>query len=527
MALLSIFSRNDIWKTGEFFKPWDPSHPSIFDHISALQSQDEDPNGPDLPDEARFNEGNAIRFVSGAMDNLIGATDEDAAEVVKSIRQVLKNPSETNTGKLYHLLKEDGAIGTVDDALSLISQNPPPAERFVLLFDWLARCSPDREPVKFAIAMLGILDGDNFKEMFLTLGAHEEFTKFAGVALANSLPENEAFQAQVQLAHAVKGWGRVDLVERLAPNGDDAFRHWLVRDGFQNAIMDEYLAYIAATEGRLLEQLSTENAGSDEALIDGAAGIFIALVAGGPAEDMSDYADGATAAFRWFDLIEDRPATLLCAFAAKSLRSYAEEPGGPEHWPATAAAKLRERATLYLKKPALGVLVPEQIRTDSGSEFWLAKELAPDVGIDPWPMILELQKSHSGEEYWYDLMRTDDPDRIDQVIALASDLLPLDEIAAGPADEMGLGPEWRHHSALDFIVQDLDRFPGKGWLLIAAALQSPLLRNRNMAAKALKVWSKTDWPPEALQLIRQAIRQEPTDELKATLESLLGPELSS
>ncbi len=457
------------------------------------------------------------------MDNLLGGDSGNPHDVVYSARRVLKNPSNTNIKKLYHLLLEDGAVGLVDDAISLMSQNPPASDRFGLFFDWLARFSPDREPVKFAIAMLGMLDGDHFKELFLTFGAHEEFTKFASVALANSLPPDEAHQAQVKLARAVEGWGRIDLVERLAPHGDAEFRHWLVRDGFRNTIMNEYLACVAAREGRLLEQLTADGAKIDNALMDGSADIFIALVSGGPSEDMSDYADGVTAAFRWFDLIENQPGTLLRASAVKALLSYARAQNGRNRWPTEAAVKIKEQATRYLKKDEIADLVLEHLKSDSHQEYWFAKELAPDLGIDPWPFVYELQSSNLDEDHWYDLMRTDDPDRIDRVVALALEQLPLDKIATGPAEEMGIGPEWAHHSALDFILQDLDRFPGKGWPLIAASLQSPVVRNRNMAAKALKGWSKADWPEEALRIIRQAVRLEPDAELKCTLEGLLSP----
>jgi hypothetical protein len=44
--------------------------------------------------------------------------------------------------------------------------------------------------------------------------------------------------------------------------------------------------------------------------------------------------------------------------------------------------------------------------------------------------------------------------------------------------------------ALDFILQDLRRFPGKGRPLIRAGLQSPVVRNRNMTVRALAAWGR-------------------------------------
>jgi hypothetical protein len=93
-------------------------------------------------------------------------------------------------------------------------------------------------------------------------------------------------------------------------------------------------------------------------------------------------------------------------------------------------------------------------------------------------------------DYWYFVMQTDALERIDRVVALAEERLPLEQIATGPADELGLGPKFEHHSALDFVLQDLSRFPGKGWPLVRAALRSPVVRNRNMAVRALAAWGK-------------------------------------
>ena len=123
-------------------------------------------------------------------------------------------------------------------------------------------------------------------------------------------------------------------------------------------------------------------------------------------------------------------------------------------------------------------------------------------------------------------MQTEDAARIDRVIDLAIARLSLQDIASGPALEMGLGPRWKDHSALDYIVQDLKRFPGKGWVLIATSLQSPVVRNRNMAIKALAAWPKSAWPSEALPLVRRVIKDEPDPKVKDRLEDLLRPKTS-
>jgi len=143
------------------------------------------------------------------------------------------------------------------------------------------------EPVKAGIALLGISGGQEDADLLLTLGRHEELTLYCAVALANSSPDPET--ALWSLARSVDGWGRIQTVERLKETGRDDIQDWLVRDGFRNQVMDEYLAWVAATTGKLLDRLRGPD--PDHDLVRAARDIATALIAGGPAEDIDDYPD--------------------------------------------------------------------------------------------------------------------------------------------------------------------------------------------------------------------------------------------
>jgi hypothetical protein len=75
---------------------------------------------------------------------------------------------------------------------------------------------------------------------------------------------------------------------------------------------------------------------------------------------------------------------------------------------------------------------------------------------------------------------------------------------------------------MDFIVQDLRRFPGVGWSLVEVALRGRSIRLRNMAVRALDAWGKPNWPPEAPRLVREAMAREPREELRETFEAILA-----
>ena len=88
-------------------------------------------------------------------------------------------------------------------------------------------------------------------------------------------------------------------------------------------------------------------------------------------------------------------------------------------------------------------------------------------------------------------------------------------------DELGIGPGYEAHQCLDVIVQDLDEYPGRGWPLLAAALRSPAIRNRNMALRALAAWPRADWPSEAESALEAARDAEPESEVRERIEAVL------
>lgn len=126
-----------------------------------------------------------------------------------------------------------------------------------------------------------------------------------------------------------------------------------------------------------------------------------------------------------------------------------------------------------------------------------------------------------GRKMEYELMQTDDIEKVKQVATLAEKQFALDEIATGSRDNLGIGPNYLSHGQLDFILQELHRFPGVGFPLIQCALQSPVVRNRNMALKALFSWERTTWPDSLEAFLINGHDIEPNEETKQRFDSLL------
>jgi hypothetical protein len=122
---------------------------------------------------------------------------------------------------------------------------------------------------------------------------------------------------------------------------------------------------------------------------------------------------------------------------------------------------------------------------------------------------------------WGRLLEQTEGSQIDEIIDFALIVLPLEKIATGPDNHVGLGPGYEAHSALEWLLQYLVFFPERGWDLIKAGLRSSVLRNRNMAVWAFLVWPRDRWPAEALGVLQQVAQIEPNDDLRGRLERVI------
>ena len=87
---------------------------------------------------------------------------------------------------------------------------------------------------------------------------------------------------------------------------------------------------------------------------------------------------------------------------------------------------------------------------------------------------------------------------------------------------MPMGPEFEHHGALYFVLQGLGGFPGLGWDLVRAGLRSPVVRNRNMAIRALASWGAEQWPAGARELLEECRNTEPDEGVKTSFDKTLA-----
>lgn len=523
--------KNSVWPPNFQSPPWGArksTYGHITEHVDPDRSEGLSEEGYRLPDEPEP-DANSISFAPGAIDGVFGyhgstkSDDDIVTDLYMALASACESASDCNIRALYELLAGVSALNVIDPLIERIHQEQAlDANRLWVIVHWFATKAPDREPVKISIALLGLLRGRDDSEVFLTLGRHDEFAPYSAMAISN----NEAYGDEVlwELAKAVEGWGRILTVEHLSKTSHPKIKDWLLRDGFKNRVMYEYLACICARAGEL--HIALEQDEIDPELFNSATELIETLVSGegGPAEGLGDYERGCTAIRH---LLTHGDGKVSSASHFQFLWTLKERVG--EHlsgerelqqdWSAPDAEAIVKKIEELLSQRNWKKIVSDALQNGDDKTFWDASRICDRIGIDPWPYFFERTKA--GGDYWWDLMRTSDASRIDDVLALGMEKIPLADIATGPSNDSGLGIEYASHSALDFILQDLSNFPGKGWAFIKAGLQSPVTRNRNMGLRALSGWPRETWPEGAEVALQRFLRTEPETDVKKSFKNLL------
>lgn len=516
--------------------PWD-ARPSILGHVRAHAPQDGPgltEGGDTLPDEERIGQGSKIRWAAGAFDGVAthhmgtGEDDEAVRKTVELVVAYSRQPTAANKAVVYRHVVAERVVSIIDPVIEALLKEPGiDHTRLYELARTFVTEATDREPVKFGIAILGLFRQSEDLELFQTLGRHDEFTLFCVVALTNASEGQE--EALWTLARNVTGWGRIHAVERLAQATDPAIRRWLLREGFRNSVMYEYLAGTCARAGGLLVALTEEP--MDRELLTSAGEILQALIAGGPAEGIDDYEDARPVIESYLGHMAASAETVEDFLHVNSIKGFLEEDESrwaTRHdagWSAEGRGGLRSACDEILGRPEWADRVRAGLASDDEVVFAHSDQAAKVLRIDTWDIHRRrLRQQPADPGRWYHVMALCDEARIGEVVKYAEESLDLAGIATGAADELGLGPGFEQHRCLDYFLQELGRFPGKGATLIEAGLRSPVVRNRNMAVAALAGWSRGEWPDGIAESLERATGSEPDDGVRERMRQVLTGE---
>lgn len=500
--------------------------------LSIYQFLKDNPGSFDLPDQSF--EKNEVRWAPGAFDGVLShhmrASEENGPQVDKLYRaflSLLKKASDENLKELYWLSISDKAVSVADRFVSLISREilNEHYNHIGEIGRFFATKAPHREAVKFGLLLLELSAIQSDIPTLQTLARHDEFTLFAALALGNisDFPDRTLWD----VARHVHGWGRIQVVERLRDTKDPEIKGWMIREGFRNEILDGYLALICAQTGGLKEELQKKYV--DGALLDGAAGILCALTeADGPMESLCDYSDAAEVVENYLRHLGKAGDLGLSHFiCVAGLCDFLSDESRAEYllkngWTNQTRAQSLASCNQLLGRAEWVQKANDGLISEDGAVFWQAGFIAERLGIDTRGFyIAKLKKDALSAYSWAQLLKQSTASDLDDVIKLAESLLPLSDIARGPAMEAGLGQGFEAHHALDVMLSELQRRPGLGWPLITAGIQSTVIRNRNLAMNALEKWPRESWPAETLPTLREALLHEPDEKVRLRLEQAI------
>lgn len=481
-----------------------------------------------LPDEKKADD--EIKFAPGLVDSLFGVDDSDESKTrIKKlgslIHKVSKNGDEQSKADFYRKITEnESLVGIIDQFLQLLVQSSLPVEPF--LFNYahsLATKSSNRNSVKFGIAILGLCQNKKPIEDIKILGLHDEFTVFSTIALFN-LSDNLILDLW-QLAKKVHGWGKIQLVDRLAEMElTDEIRDWLVLEGYKNSIMNEYLALTCAINGRLNEKLLTESV--DQNLFDSAGDIIVALMDEGPAEGMSGYKEASETIQNYIRHSKSNSLKISNFITLHRIKDYLEE--SPEendilkNWNENDLSNCLININEILTSKDWTSEVQVALNSSNNFDFWNGKQAAQKLEIDISDTLWNrLDKYPFDSASWYDITTHVKSVNPQKIVEKAISLIPLKEISTGPKDSMGVGPGFQKHQSLDYVIIFLENHPMIGEEIILAGLKSPVIRNRNMTLKTLEKWTSKNWSNNIVTELNKLKGLEPTLDTKENLNRLL------
>ena len=504
----------------------------ISDHLDENQRLPE--SSHDLPDQRMDeNDDNKIRFAPGFMDTLFGAQDSDDSKIrinqlSKLIDRIAKYGDDVCQLEFYeNIVSNNSAIDIIDAFLEEMVKRSLPIEPHLYNFAKdLTFKTTHRNSVKFGIAILGLCQKPSVIEDIKTIGLHDEFTVFSTVAILNlsNNPANDLWQ----LAKKVDGWGKIQLVDRLVKMElTEQQREWLVLEGYKNSIMYEYLAYACAVYGQLHIRLSETQI--VDKLFTAAGEIIESLIMGGPAEDMRDYEHAAVTVEQYINHAQTHAEKIAHFIVLTRIHDFLTEIDLEAHqkngWTEEIVTRCLADITPMLNNPIWEQRTHEALQSEDHLVYWNGKQAAAKLNIDIWQIVWQrLMANPLDFGCWFDVIRLAKPEHAEQIIGFGIKELPLNELATGPKDSLGLGTKFTQYQCLDSLTTFLEDHPKKGEKVIIAALNCPVTRNRNVAIKVLDKWTRENWSESIKNQLEKLKEIEPNEDSKANVRRLLNGE---
>jgi hypothetical protein len=470
---------------------------------------------------------NQISFAPGMIDGggvfghyNPGNPEKEAARIVKLLKQYLRNNKRTYLDEIEEIITKTGALSVVDPIHNGIRESRDDMDLQKLIefgFD-LAKTSNDVNLVKLGISLLGLFElgtNESVLDVVKTLALYDEMTLYSAVAASRWSNGNDVV---FWIAKRVGGWGKIQAVERLKPETGE-IREWILRDGCSNSVMDAYLGLTCAEKGDLINALRKDVI--DDELFDSVSVIIDALLDEGPVDGISKYDHAEEALTLYIGYAKRKAFNIKHLWHVLNIRTFVEDSE------LSNKDDILARCDEIMNNPDWIVKIKDAIERRDDKDFFYACNSALRMDVDITSLLLSAIKEKPVEYCSYAQRLFSDQSIAAALIDIYESVLPLREMASGMGDYFFSDILRKEHGCLDFILPALAEYPLQGIKLIKTGLNSPVVRERNMACRALSGWVKTQVKPlkeissELSAEVARIFEIEINEQTKETMKKLL------
>lgn len=296
---------------------------SIYEYICERLTDGHLPEGFGLPPAYTGEKG--IMFAPGAMDGIMMYSfGVQPAKEANDLYNALVRESGDKVRAVETALGEDSALTRCDALLERLSKEKPlPPEDIYALALSLAKRSHKKEAVKIGILLLELLYNEGNAQvlgLLQELGACDEFTLWCCFVLRHLNNGNEEI---FRLAKKVTGWGKVFIVNDLLEADNAEKRDWLLRQGCENSVMDNYNAMAVYRKCGLENVLSERSPESfDEEEVTGLSHVALGLCDEEPFSGASALDDPEGVLGRLRQIFALHPSHSFAKKAAEAIDNY-------------------------------------------------------------------------------------------------------------------------------------------------------------------------------------------------------------
>lgn len=340
------------------------------------------------------------------------------------------------------------------------------------------------ETVKLGLTMLALFNFSGNPQvchMLKTLGYCEEFTDYVLMSV-EEWPQQQKQDCYYELARKLYGWGKINVVEMLEADTEEK-KQWLLCHGCENSILNAYLGLVCAEKADLHGRLQKGNLSSEE--LAGATEIMDGLLDEGPCAGMSALEHPVELTLLYLKEVEEvlksgaSEAGITYVAACNRINDYF----GDEETEIEGASKVCEKIQEMIATLDVDSLLAAGLKDYT----WQSIQVANLCGKDVAGKLLELIREDFNKYYRYCNYFFQKECLVEEFVALCEEKAAAVSYSKGMGNLMGL-KLGDGQVALDMTVQYLHSYPLLGRKLVEICMDSPIIRWRNMAAKALQGW---------------------------------------